>query len=372
MCIRDRFEAQITLLMLVAASAPAYGDDDGIGDVLRLGGGVINAVCDESVAGKPPSLELTRPALTEKTELDPWFQLQYPMTEAQAMSFLLGDKSLPGAWIVSPALQSRGEGARRRISLEICSGSVEPARLQKLISEQPSRFLLTEPRLPGTPSPSPPKGHALIRVRDVDHRFDKIGKQWRIPGWVEPYELVSIQVAGREYRRLANAITNRTQFIELVGKNDLPLGFIFPSSEPVPLDWSRARATAENEINRQRRAETYRLMIELDAYRVVSRHPSQGDEVRKLQDYYRNLISSYLQYPGEGQFTQYAKKAEGVPGEAEIKRALDAAFFSALSKAKVNGAGVGFTLFLPDPSLHGMYSEYRERLGRLNTPAAGN
>jgi hypothetical protein len=384
------FEAQILLGILAAGTAVAAPGQDGVGDVLRLGGGVLNAVCDESVAGKAPSIELARPERLDKSSSDLWFQLVHPMSEAQAMSLLLGDRSLPGAWIASPALQSRAQldakaplhspsvasridAVRRRISLEICSGAVDPARLQQLVGEQPSRFLSVEPRVGSPAAPTLSRDRAWIQVQDVDRRFGKVGKQWLAPGWIEPYELVSIHAGGREYRRLANAITNRTQFIAIMGRGDAPMGFVFPSAEPLKLDWTKARASAENEVGKQRRAETYRLLIELDAYRVLSRMPEQGDEVRKLQDYYRNLIGSYLQYPGEGQFTQYARKADQLPSEAELRKSLDTAFFAALEQARVNGAHVGFTLFLPDASLHGMYFEYRERLARMSvsTPAAG-
>jgi hypothetical protein len=361
------------LLAFLVASAwagPPPADDGALSEFLKLREKLPTAVCDESQVARAPTLESTQPAPLGG------FRLRTDADESRLIGFLLGDPflSVTSPYLESlwgperakhterPAAAARLAELKRRLSLDVCTSLVTPGKLKGLLAATPSRFLPAEVARPVETRPL--AGASELVVRDIDSRFGRIGKTWWIPGWIDPHEVLSARVGRREYRRLANPVTNRLQFITVMGRDELPLGTLTPSAEPPVMSWEDLKKAAGHEGTRARLAELYRLMVELEAYRAVAREPGRAEEIRKLHEFYRNLIGAYQVYPDDPQFARYSGAARKLMGEREIRELLDRGFFGALDAAWVNGARVAFHWLPPDARLHGMFSEYRKRLLR--------
>jgi hypothetical protein len=345
----------------IASHATQAGD---LGEFLKLHEKLPQAVCDESTVSRAPSLAISN--------IDaPELVIQAQVDESTLIRFLLGDSF---ALVASPHLQALSAQAvapklsqlKRQVSLELCTALITPGRLGKVFAASPSWLFSGVPVLALANKRRVPEHLATIRVQDIDGRFGYVGRKWWVPGWVEPYEVLSARIGKREYVRLANPVTNRMQFIEVMGSNGIPLGFVYPTEEEITsLDWKSQKTKAATEPARQKAIDIYRLMIEIDAYHALTRSRGKADGIRKLQDFYKNLLAAYQIYPEEAQFALFAQKIGRMIGDDELKKTLDEVFFAAVSKARVNSAQVRFQLLQPDVKLHGMYLEYLERLKRL-------
>jgi hypothetical protein len=357
-------------------------------EFFKLNDKLPKAVCDENMIARAPSLESLNErgadgARVVPAQLDPGASLEFEVriTEAELIGFMLADRfTLVAAPHIRTLLQEQVEASeqdqkkgaaaqlariRKQIALDVCISLVTPGKLKQLMSSSPSWFLPPASVSATLPIAVPGKGKAVFRVLDPEGRFGKIGQKWWIAGWLEPYEVSSVRIGKREYRRLANPVTNLTQSIEIVGRDELPLGQIFPTTDEPKKDWEQLRSASQTDGAKQRRGETYRLMIERDAYFAIARFPAQAEAIRKLQDYFKSQLGSYQIYPDEAQFDQFAKSQKSMMSESEIRGVLDSAFFESLGSARVNGAKVGLQIFKPDPKLHGLYKEYQRRLGLL-------
>ncbi len=373
--------------------APIKTATHDLDEFLKLKERLPKAVCDESVISRAPSLEALRPpGGPDEARQEHWgaahtFDVILDASESQLLAFLLGDT---GGFMAAPAflaqLNAATSGAgplKRKVSLDICTALVTPGKVSALATGAERLFL---PALPvegsdqgsskgafavDSPLRDPGQGHAVLRVLDQERRFGKVGDAWYVPGWIESYEVTFARSGRRVYRRIAQAITNRLQFIAVMGADSVPLGFLYLSAEPATDDWSRLKVLAENEASRQRLIELYRAILESDAYRAVGsgaqgKNRARLEAVRRLQEFYRNLMSAYQIYPNETQFAAYARKAKSKDfSEKAAKTLLDAGFFQVLRTMQVNGSYVAFNLFAPDPVLRGMYQEFRRRLEQI-------
>ena len=352
-----------------------------LGDVLGLQDKLPNALCDEGVISKPPSLDILRDSSQKLKDLEAAFSLDINLRESSLLSFMLGD---PAAHLASPWVEqalrdqdSKPKEAvqllarlKRQVSLEICLALVTPGKLQKLAQHEPSPFLSAQLGQLGRQSSKKVNGggnsgQTHLEVFDSDGRYGHLAGKWWIGGWIEPFEIKSARVQHRKYVRLANPITNLTQFIVLMGKEGIPVGFFFPTGDVLPSSWDSLRKIPETETAKQKRVEVYRLMIELEAFAAVNKRPEHSDSIRKLQDFYKNLLGAYQIYPEETQFESYRKHAHIAVSEKSLKEMFDIDFFSALQGAQINGARVGLGLLLPDLKLQGMYEEFKSRLRKL-------
>ncbi|OFZ83532.1 MAG: hypothetical protein A3K03_11390 [Bdellovibrionales bacterium RIFOXYD1_FULL_44_7] len=367
---------------------PLYGAEENqksgdLTDFFQLKEKLQKAVCDESVIGKAPTLEATRvgeeaaaPIVVPIVPTQSQYYLKIPASESDFISFVLGDKqtvmAVPYLKDQVTKLLEKSEFTpskltelKRKISLDTCTALVTPGKLQKLMSEKPSWVVQTLDAGSISKWPFVGEDAVALKIQDVESRVGKVeGKYW-VAGWIEQHETVAAKAGtgGRRlYRRVFNPITNSTLFVGLIGRDDVPIGFIYPSVDELVTDWSMLKLHAESESSRRRLVDVYRAMIEEDAYRAVSGKSKNTEQIRQLQEFYKNLISAYRIYPTESQFAQYAKRSAKMITEAEVKNVADNNFFAAVRRARVNGSKVSFSLFMPDPRLHGMYQEYRDRL----------
>ena len=363
------------LLFLIISGMATRSNADELSDFLKLNENLPKAVCDESLISRAPSFEAATELKKTSSELS--FEARMPAAENEILSFLMGDQStLIAAPQVLALFKAQSAGSisdlKRKVSLEVCTSMVTPGKLGNLLTAKPEWVIPVTLMEEGNKSSRNKTTHgkslpqALFLLRDVEGRFGKFGSKWYIPGWVESYEAQKVIVGKRRYERLANTITNHTQFILMMKPDETPLGFFVPSAEPSSVNWKILKAQTETEGNQQRKMEIYRMLIELEAYRAVARAPNQSDAVRKLQEFYKNLIAAYQIYPNGEQFAQYAKRVKsGTSAESDARDLLDDSFLKAMEAARVNGNRVTFFLFAPDSKLAAILQEYRKRLWAL-------
>ncbi len=384
-------------------------------DVLRVDRFVIfneklkSAVCDETAASKPPSLDSIA-APEEHPTSEFLVPLPKKLPEHELISFILGD-SLAGVYSdfvraqVESSFQTRGlakaiaagsisseqfldaqsmvMGVKRRTSLEVCEALVRFERLRALLNARPSRFIEAIPL--GAPVSNTKGLGFLAEVLDTGGRFGRVGdrlaaskpgakqsSKYLIPGWLESYEVDRVKVLNgkgttlRTYRRLSNPLTNNTQSVEIINSEGVPLGVLFLSRDPTARDWSSYRNWAELPEARVRQIETYRSRIEFDAVKRLQSGANVREQIRNLQEFYKNLLQAYQLFPNEKQFDTYNKTTAKKQSLDEItKNILGTEFLDSLRQARVNGSFVHVGLFRPDPKLHAIYSEYEQRLAKL-------
>ncbi len=359
-----RWVLVVTPSLAMAAEGTLPRSGGGLNDFFQLNEGLPKAVCNEAALMKAPSLEALHPAPDAGSGAgrEPLLEVQLPMEESALIGFLLGDSAIR---ISSPALQVASGGtptefeiAKRKLALDVCVAVVTPNRLPKLLQETPSRFLQAQVFSQDRSSLSSQGGLILgarILVEDRASRFGRIGGKWWIPGWLEPYEVLSVRVGRREYRRVAHPVTNLTQLIEVVGQGEMPLGFVFPAGQAAQIDFEPLHRRVDSEAFRARKVDIYLNRIETLAYRSMAEIPAKAAEIRKLQELYRAqlLSSAALSAPVPS------------PDEAAIRRILDPVFQGQVAQARVNGNSVQFGLLLPDPKLHQIWLDFRQAIFRF-------
>lgn len=374
-----------------------------------------SAICDHGFISKAPTLESITGG--DAGSLSTYrLELGRQFSESDLISFLLGD-SIRGVYSdqvrlqLETELKSQGVGieqalhgnvvpdrlldaqhsviaVKRRASLEVCNALMNLDRLRRLLVMKPSRFFEAAPvfspfKTPMTlkKSGAHPVGAIAVLI-DSQGRFGAVGdristrKRYLVAGWVESFEVERVAVLGargaalRIYRRISNPVTNNTQSIEVMNAQGVPLGLLYVSREPTPQDWEPYRGSADLPETRLKQLETYRSRIEIDAVRALSLAAGQSkvrEQVRNLQEFYKNLLHAYQLFPNEKQFEAYSRSASSrkISLSDVTSGALGQQFLESLGRARVNGSYVHVGLFKPDAKLHAIYGEYLERLGKL-------
>jgi hypothetical protein len=335
------------------------------------------AVCDESIVSHAPTLESLRKGpepegmeIIIKSATKNAFDLSASVSEKELIAYMLGDRaSMIAAARFYDLLGKHDrqlEDIRRQVSLDLCTSLVSPGGLKKLLAGK-HELLLAAKKADADQALNPDARGVSIRIRDTDGRFGEIGGRWWVPGWIEPYEVQSAMTGGktsREYRRLANPITNRLQLVAVMGPRGVPLGFIFPTNEVFRSDWELLKSGAGSDTNRSRQFETYRILMEFAAYEAVGRNPKNAEAVRNLQEFYKNLLGAYRIFPSSAQFSGVGKNTRML-GERDLRRYINDEFLKTVAGARVNGAPVEFGLFAQDKVLQGLYEEYKSRLEKV-------
>lgn len=391
---------------LACASARAqYGDiqspaprAENIDTFIVLKEKLTHAVCDEAYVSRPPTLE----SLVSDDAPPDSFRIDLPAgaPEHEVVSFLLGDavQGIPSEYVrtqLDLALKAKGlagklgnlggedlleaqaavQSVKRRAALDVCEALASPGKLAQLLAAKPGRFLEANPAagVGGATSTAlgPSRGGLAVIATDTGARFGKPRRRsaYLVPGWLEASEVVGVRAPGYWYRRLSNPVTNKTQSVQVATPAGVPLGILFHSREAPAPDWSAAKAWSEDMRARETQIQTYRLLM--DALAIQALRGSGGDArlsggIRKLEEFYRNLISAYESLPDEKQFDSYRNaRVERFGLEEVTTRILGERFLRTLLRARVNGSYVQVGLFRPDPALHAIFLEYQGRVEKL-------
>ncbi|MBY0470514.1 hypothetical protein K2X30_05045 [bacterium] len=356
-------------------------DSQDFGRLLQLSDKLSRAVCVEGDALKLPSLDTGLETASSSTlfEYSPVHSVR-PISEADALAFLLGNQSTLLA-AESLYLLTGGEGesrisysdAKKRVAMEICSAVVTPGRLQKLVTATPKRFLQVMPtdetrKKSSKKTIGKKSGEISFLLQDVEGRFGKVGSQWWVGGWLESFEVRSIQVGARTYTRLANPLTNRAQLFLLGNADGFPMGYLYTLPESELLELVRNKSAPkleENDSAKMRRFETFRAMMEIEALRKVKKNPEKSEKIKKLQESYRSLVGQYGSTPKDAKFRSYSKEGSKFLSKLDSKNILDKDFYKMLEYVRVNGSGVWVGVFTPDAVLLGLLSDYRKKLSEI-------
>ncbi len=327
------------LVLFTCAVLPltAYSD---LNEFFKLKEKLPLAICDESIIHKAPSLE-TLDQNSDFSKNTSELSLIYEMSEPSLIRFLLDE---PTVIIASPYVRkkitmssnepSSGEILiiKNKTSIEICTSLAKTTELKKLLTASPSRFLLTSP----FSLKKPTENKTLFKLIDINNRFTKINQTHWIPGWVELSEIASASTESHIYKKISQPITHQTRFILVTNKEELPLGFLYTTQDP--------QSSQNNELNSEKLAEIYKLMIENEAYKKIMQHPQNAEEINRIQNQYKNKILEYFNQTK----SQILLKKLG----------LNNAFLLMLEKIKVGNSKVGIHLFNPDPKPFKIYKEF--------------
>jgi len=317
------------------------------------------AICDERMRGRAPAL----PVGGEQKE---WQVLntEFDVRELQIIQFLMNDREtmIARAGLLAEYESKKEAGLmayQAQISLELCRALVTPGKLTELLQSRPHLFFeLTEKKK------SKPLNRSRFTVQDMENRFASDGKTWRGVGWIQPHEVLTAQsVSRRRYRRVMNLISHQLKIVIVESNHGFPLGFLYPTSDRVPIDWETLHAQASSQTHRSKQVDTYRHLIENRSLRALKRNPKKHNEFKKLLDFYKSLLQAYRLMPDDVKFKTY--ESGSGPKPVRTQAALDASFFEVLLKSKVNGVKIAFGLFEPDPKLHAIWNEFKSKLSEL-------
>ncbi|MGE0615093.1 MAG: hypothetical protein AB7P04_05605 [Bacteriovoracia bacterium] len=364
----------------VGMVGPALGDElpakpeatpqsgEGLKEFFRLNEQLPKAICDATVISRAPLLSTM---VEEKAGAarpgHPSVRLALP--ESRLIAFLMDDAE---TLVADPRLVERTTALKsevsltelkKRVSLEVCTALVTPGKLASLIKDKPELLLPVQLEKLAAAGAS---AVAVLELNDVDHRLGKVQGQWWIGGWIEPFEVVTAQAGGRTYRRLANPVTNEVQSIQVIGKDGVPLGYFYPTRDEPKLDWETLQTQADTAESKKKRVQTYHLLVENEAFQALKRHPKKVEAIRKLQEFYKSLMNAYEIYPDDPRFAAYGKGGAGWDAAA-IRKTLDAGFFKSVAEARMaqSGARVAMAYLAPDPRLHAVFREFRDRLKKI-------
>lgn len=358
-----------TLQVLAGENQPS----NNLEEILQLNQQISQAVCDEAAISHSPSLVSTPDKRSPQKPKH--FFWRSAISDTELIEFLLEN---PARLVTNTAVQKNWEDFRshgkaesvglrffkRKLSLDLCVALVTPGKIDEWIKKDAPFWEVTPvTRFKGFP----PKGFAEWVIQDVDQRFGDIQGKKYIAGWLESYEVLEARFSKRIYRRLAHPITNQLDSIQVFSSSGVLLGFFFTRSPSEPVNWERIKARSGSEEIRKKLIDTYRLLVEISAQEALKKFPQKLEAIKKLQDFYKNLLNAYVLYPEDGRF-QKTKKAKGMLSEVEIKGILDADFLSALNQAKpvdMQSLGVDFGLYPQDGKLQELYQEYTARLAEI-------
>ncbi len=346
----------LSFILFVAGVFSARGES--LQEFFKLNDKLPQAVCDESVISRPPTLEPLK-----QQDWSGYFEVRTRIQEAEIIRFMLGDAL---AWVASPRVdelfrqalqggeartsQDRLTAIKRKISLEVCTALVTPGKFEQIFSSKPLIYLEATPFMDFKKVLSVGSGLALFKVSDPEGRFAKFKKQWWIPGWLDFQEVDSVWVENRQYRRLFHPVTLRTELIGVLNAQGIPMGFLYVTKDPASVDLKAVQAQALSEANRQRQREAYRLLIENEAYAFVKRYPKQSASVGKLQNSFKLKL----------------RDLESRRSQVEREAHFDVAdLLARLRSLSINGSYASIGLFYPDAKLQGTYEEFRKALAHL-------
>jgi len=333
-----------------------------LSDFFKLTQQLPQAVCDETVVSRAPTLE----TLNSEGESQKNHSLVLSISETRVIEFLMEDET---SFVASPGLiddwrklptQSAEDLAafKKKTALDLCTAIITPGQFDVLTQDKPELLLRLNQKINLNK-----KNH--IRLQDIEGRFGFINSQWVVAGWIEPYEVQSIKIGNRTYRRLSNYITNQLHFIQVIGQGGVPLGYLYPSEKKPNLNWSYLQETSKKTLHQKKLFENYRKMIEIQAYEALALFPEKVETIRKLQEFYKNLLNAYHLYPESDQFKHYKNKKINITQKKQVKKVLNQDFFNAIESAKVNQSYVGMVYFEPDKKLHAIFNEYKNKLLQL-------
>ncbi len=329
---------------------------------IRLNRELPKAICDKNAIDRPPQINLGLDSTPIKGSVDFWLYVE--LDERKIIQLLLED---PSSLLWTQEMQKRLQvenfgvtlgNTKKQTSKEICTSLVTPGHFKGYFETHHGLFF--QLKISGNQRTSKTR----IRLQDPDRRFARIRGRWYVAGWIEPYEIQEIHVKTRIYRRLAHPVTNQTQYIQIENQKGFPLGYLYPSNQKSPAQLGELLKENEKESVKKKKISIYRTLIENDAYRMLKSRPKKMKKIRRLQEFYKNLVNAYELYPGDNRFSSYYKKSE-LLRENQLRMTLDQTFFRALAQARVNQAYVGFQMFHPDQKLHSIYLEYQKRLREI-------
>lgn len=355
----------VWMMVLWGSSALAEAEKRKENPIFMLNRQLPQAVCDESTASQAPllvtsSLRKSPDSAFNETR----FQVSIQASESDLLRSLFADPTaLLSAWgDDTPAGQISEQ--KRKISLEICQAVVTPGKLEPLLKKHPQWFLQTFFQ-----SKKPQKGKIHLVLQDRERRFGQIGARWYVGGWIEGYEIQEARSFWRHYLRLSQPITHETRSILLMTSLqgvDLPIGYFYPRSSKGVFSFQSALSRSKSPQNQKKLVDTYRVFIERDSYEILSKRPDQVEAVRKLQDFYRNILNAYEIFPGDDRFTGLGKAENHQIPLSRVRQTLGPDFISRLREIRLNQRGyLGFDLFDPQSRLHGIYLEFLSRIRTL-------
>lgn len=238
-----------------------------------------------------------------------------------------------------------------------CKQQASEQELQQWMSKHPEWFVDVS---------AISSGNTLLRLRDVKHRYFKSNEHVLAPGWIDGAEVRSVETQGRTYLRMNHPVTHRLRTVLVLNKKGVPVGSLLPSREPGDLEWSSLWRFSTSYTARKRRQETYLYLMEEAAYAALLEHPEQTEQIRRVQEFYRNLLRAYELYPDSKQFLTYQDPSDQrralASRRSEIEAEFDETFFEAIRDARIQDSYARFSAFEPDSKLYRIYLEFRSRL----------
>lgn len=343
-----------------------------LSDFFKLNEELPQAVCDDAQVSRPPLLS-SEP--TEKGSRFSFYQVQADIQESKLLSFLMGDSlsvvaspkvfqfmkemKIDSSQELNPVFSDRAadlnrlKELKRKVALLVCKAFVSSGELEKLVQNNPHLFLDATPLRDRSMSL---KGSlSSMLVRDLDQRFGKFGKAWKVAGWIEPYEMVEMRTKHRIFRRLFHPVTNHFEFVVLMTPQGMPLGYFRNSKKPTKFSFQDISQPSRDLENQRKRLEIYRLMIQFEAYLALQEAKVETSPIRELQETYWRKF--------QARFSKNNDQAKNENQEdAKLKQVLDLSFFKMLKETRMNDAYVDFVFFGSDMNLHQIYQEYLNQL----------
>ncbi len=327
-------------------------------DFVRLNRELPRAVCDKAIGGRPPHLGIT----VGEAKRSRVYSMEQSLKESQIVRFLLED---PAVSIWAPGLEADAKAAegdrslgalKERISLEVCTSMVTSGHVENLFTEHKGWFIDAHPRAGWDPRLE----QDGILFLDSDGRVGRHRGQWKLAGWIEPYEVLTIRKGPRVYRRLSNPITNQTLLVMVETLERVPLGIFYAAGVASEWSWEVWKKSSEAAVLRKKKVDAYRTLIESDAYEALLVRKDRVEAIRKLQEFYKSLIHAYEMVPEDSRFSN-GQTSEAIK-KWNPEKVLDPSFLSEMRGTQLTTGQVGFTYLSPDVRLHGIFEEFRKKL----------
>lgn len=326
----------IISILLMAQFSAAQGE---LADIIKLNQQLPNVICDQKVIEQPARLSLN----VEKPERPKTYLWKSaPLDEKKLIRFLLGDRS------VSFGALKEGdadlEASKKALSLEFCRLVLQLTQEENIFEKKRDRLLQVVPLKSSTGLPRIAEANTWWLV-DWDGRVGDFRGDHFIAGWIELPEVLAVRAGPRVYMPLSHPVTHRVEDVILISDRGIPEG--------------KFQAGRSSDDSRKAQFLTYDLLMEGESYTAFVKTPSKQPEIKRLKEFYRNLMSAYELYPEE-------VKLAGNAATASRSLASEGTSFHGLIKdIQINGQPVNFVQFPNDPKLHQLYLDYIKKLSAL-------
>ncbi len=345
---------QEMLLLLFFFSTVTWADENtDLNEIISLKEKLPQAICDEAVVSKLPSLEILG---LPGSKLGDIFILEsdFPQSEDRIMHFLLGENEnvLESPYSHFLTKNSTPE-VKKKVSLEICTSLVSQEKFKKLFRLSPSRFFNVN--LAGDFDPLSKREHFRKKeywiLQDFDKRFSQFHGKWWVPGWIEPRECVALFLEKRTYLRVVHPVTEKLISVSILNKKGIPLGSVFPGGEALSLDFKTLKTRSESLVNQQKKQEFYQLALEIAAYKKIQKNKKSSNQIIRILNIFKYLMKEFQRDPSSPQVGKYISPQK--LSDKDYGIVFDAPFFKALAQAKLS-----VQFFNNDLTLHRIYLDF--------------